>query len=143
MSTFFYTEHHLTKTLGKKLCMSYSLDNVFVPNITFPWFFYYMRNYNILEKVSSNKAWTITEHGSVVFKVVCQNHWQTLTLKRLPVGVNLTLSSSGSSKNVSSEERLSLCFLWLLILSKVTSFLKISLTFLKSFRKYENFLCQN
>ena len=33
-------------------------------------------------------------------------------------------------------------FLWLLILSSVTSFLKISLKLLKSFRNYEEFICQ-
>ena len=33
-------------------------------------------------------------------------------------------------------------FLWLLILSQITSFLKISLNFLKSFRRYEEILCQ-
>ena len=34
-------------------------------------------------------------------------------------------------------------FLWVLILSLITSFLKISLKLLKSFRRYEDFLCQH
>ena len=40
---------------------------------------------------------------------------------------------------VSSKERVKPCFLWIL---KVTTFLKISLTLLKSFRRYVDFFCQ-
>ena len=70
-------------------------------------------------------------------KKIAFQHYCTisLTLKRPGRGVNLTPPPSTCvfSKIVSPKER---------VKPLVTSFLKISLNFLNSVRRYENFLCQ-
>ena len=95
----------------------------------------------VAKKTNSSYQW---RKNSYFKKIVHLQSTPNLALKRLG-RVNLTpppLPPCYFSKNVSSSENLKPYFLWLLILSQVTFFLKISLEFLKSFRRYKGFLRQ-
>ena len=64
-----------------------------------------------------------------------------LSLKRLRGGVKLS-RFFGFSRSISSRKRIKPCFfnVTFLILSSVTTFMKLSLNFLMSFKRYEDFL---
>ena len=92
-------------------------------------------NHSWKKSMNLNEQLSLHYHKLKVCPVKVINMWQTSTLKRLtPLCVFYI--------NVFSRERVNSGFLWLLILLEATSFLKISLKFLKLSRRYEDFFLQ-
>ena len=95
---------------------------------SFIFFLYFRRQLSELEK--KNPVWkNFLYFGNWNFLA------PSLTRKVLGEGINVTLPLVFFTKMYLLERRWSPAFLWLLILSWVTSFLKNSLKFPKSFRR--------
>ena len=90
------------------------------------------------------KTWTFLK--GTPFKELCFNSKRTNTreiFSKVGLSIPPTLHLVIFRKMHLQEWGSSPGFLWLLILLSVASFLKISLKFLKSFGRYEDFLCQH
>ena len=90
-----------------------------------------------------------TEKISKTFKVLLHNSWKEIM--KILRGFIFWLALSSEKKFPKQDQKDTqiqnlpvsfLCVLRLLMLSWVTSFFKFSLIFLKSFGRYEEFLCQ-